>query len=141
MSPDQDSIQRSCVEMLLYYRKLFGHMPPKFVLEVFESAAVSYVKWSEVQRRQIGVKPFMTYDLKPLLRVNIVLARHFVPREAVVATFIEEFIHLDLGWGKSDPHDDEFFSMALKCPEFAPGLLWKEQNTLGVIGRLNKKCN
>lgn len=119
--------------MAEYYEQLMGKKPPKFKVEIFDSKAVTQVKWSEVVRRRIGIKGFIGYDLIPIMRINRVLLHTEIPENVLISTIMEEMVHLELGWGKLNPHDEEFFNLATKCPEFASGLLWKEQNAMKVV--------
>lgn len=120
-----------------YFKHLYDVEPKKFKLVFFSSEASTYVKWSEVKRRRILLHGFLDYELLPFLRVNLILAQDWIPVEVVISTLIEELVHLHLGFDKSDPHDQEFYDMVMKCPEFAEGLLWKEKNVLKVIHFIN----
>jgi len=105
---------------------------PKFKVATFKSNAVTYVKWSEVKRRRLRVPGFISIELKPLFRLNEIFMIDWVPIKALVSTYVEEIVHLHLGFDKANPHDQEFFNLAMKHPTFITGLRWKEQNVQRV---------
>lgn len=115
-----------------YFEELFGLKLKSFKLAFFNSNATTYVKWSEVMKREIILNGFIRYELPPLLRVNRLLSEEWLPVEVVISTLMEEMVHLYLGFDKKNPHDLEFYSMALQCPEFSKGLIWKERNARAV---------
>lgn len=111
------------------FRRVYGFYPPMCRREYFESHATSYVKWAEVRDRLAGSSGcFAKIHMKPLLRVNIILVEPSIPDEAVISTFIEEWIHIVKGLSKTRPHDDVFWDMALRCDVFVQGFDWKSKN-------------
>lgn len=124
------------VDVRHLFSDLYACEPAEVKLEMFDSRAHSYVRWSEVKRREVTFIGMHLGDAKPLLRVNLALLAPMVPHWVIWATLLEEYIHLYLGWDKPQPHDDEFYQMALKCPFFGYAMMWKDFNVLRVIGEV-----
>lgn len=111
-----------------YYYDTFGERCPKFKCEIFTQQVKYNLTWAVVEERKIKIAHFISYPMKPLLLINLLLSYPEIPRYVFMATFIEEMIHLRLGFEMEKPHGIEFMDLMDRCQEYTTARRWKREN-------------